>query len=221
MKWEESRALTPLKREFLETFFEKNDLFYLTGGSALGIFYLDHRLSFDLDFFTTEEVNWQLVETAVRSVAKEIGAQYRSITASPYFHRFELTRDDAREILDFVLEMAPQVDAEKETYGAIRVDTLREIMACKICTLISRCEVKDLVDLYFLDKRGMKVVDHFDDARKKEGGLDPAMISFLLAQVQINEVPEYVLEPLKLTDLQQFVKELQVTLAGMSFPGEE
>lgn len=29
--------------------------FYLTGGTALAEFFLSHRLSFDLDFFTTEE----------------------------------------------------------------------------------------------------------------------------------------------------------------------
>jgi len=30
------------------------------------------------------------------------------------------------------------------------VDTLHEILLNKICTLVSRCEVKDLLDLYFL-----------------------------------------------------------------------
>ena len=43
MNWEKSKALTPLKRDFLKAFFEREHRFFLTGGSALGIFYLQHR----------------------------------------------------------------------------------------------------------------------------------------------------------------------------------
>lgn len=39
MNWEESKALTPLKRDFLKAFFDRSQAFFLTGGSALGIFY--------------------------------------------------------------------------------------------------------------------------------------------------------------------------------------
>lgn len=39
------------------------------------------------------------------------------------------------------------IDPEKTAFGAVRVDTLREIAANKICTLLSRSEIKDLVDL--------------------------------------------------------------------------
>ena len=52
------------------------------------------------------------------------------------------------------------------------MDTLREIGVNKICTLIGRCELKDLVDVFFLSKRGFTVRDHFAEARQKEGGLD-------------------------------------------------
>ena len=55
MNWEESKALTALKRDFLIAFFDRSQAFFLTGGSALGVFYLQHRRSYDLDFFTTEE----------------------------------------------------------------------------------------------------------------------------------------------------------------------
>ena len=63
MNWEESKALTPLKRDFRVAFFEHGSSFFLTGGSALGLFYLDHRLSFDLDFFTTDDaLDWHLLD---------------------------------------------------------------------------------------------------------------------------------------------------------------
>jgi len=63
--WEKSPALTPLKKDFLEAFFACESPFFLTGGPALGIFYLNHRLSYDLDFFSLEEVDWHSFRTDV------------------------------------------------------------------------------------------------------------------------------------------------------------
>ena len=46
--------LTALQKEFLSVFSGLSDQaqFYLTGGTALAEYYLGHRLSIDLDFFT-------------------------------------------------------------------------------------------------------------------------------------------------------------------------
>lgn len=218
VSWEDSRALTALKRDFLLGFFDRHQEFYLTGGSALGVFYLGHRLSYDLDFFTPEAVNWNVVQNSIRAVAKQIGADLETASASPGFYRFDLRRDDEREILDFVVDDVPQVDPEKERFGTIRVDTLREITVNKVCTLIGRCELKDLLDLYFLDKRGLTVAGHLEAAATKEAGLDPAMISYLLAGVDIEEPPDYLLEPLDLDDFRSFVERLRTALADEAFP---
>ena len=44
-------ALYALQDEVLETVFEEPSGFYLTGGTALSRYYLNHRYSDDLDFF--------------------------------------------------------------------------------------------------------------------------------------------------------------------------
>ena len=48
--------LTPIQRSFIAEFATLPDQaqFYLAGGTALAEYYLGHRLSFDLDFFTAE-----------------------------------------------------------------------------------------------------------------------------------------------------------------------
>ena len=51
-------------------------------------------------------------------------------------------------------------------FGAVRVDTLREIAANKICTLLSRSEIKDLVDLEALISAGIDLDQAFADARR-------------------------------------------------------
>lgn len=221
MNWENSKAITALKRDFLKLFFKSNQHFYLTGGSALGIFYLQHRKSYDLDFFTPENVDWHILNNIVLDISKKISAECKSISASPQFHRFELFRGQEHEILDFVVELVPQIDIEKNSFGDIRVDTLREIGINKICTLINRCELKDIIDLYFLSKKNFNILENFTEAAKKEGGLDPAMISYLLSQVSIENISEYLIEPVDKDSLKAFIKNLQMMMASLAFPDKK
>lgn len=50
--------LTPKQSQFLELISQDKQItkrFYLTGGTALSEFYLQHRLSYDIDLFTEKE----------------------------------------------------------------------------------------------------------------------------------------------------------------------
>ena len=76
----------------------------------------------------------------------------------------------------------------------INVDTLLEIGINKICTLLSRTEVKDLIDLYFLVKEGFDIKENIDKARLKDGGVEPAIISWLLSQFNIKKLPDYMIK---------------------------
>jgi hypothetical protein len=126
MNWENSNVLTSLKKDFLISFFRTDQNFYLTGGSALGIFYLHHRFSYDLDLFTLSATGWRQVDNETRAVAESIGAQCESITLTPFFRRFKLTRNNESEIIDFVFEKVPQIDKNKNHFGELVVDTLHE-----------------------------------------------------------------------------------------------
>jgi len=218
MNWEKSKALTSLKRDFLRSFFSKEKRFFLTGGSALGLFYLEHRYSYDLDLFTSDTPEWLEVDGVFRLCAREIGADTEMLRDSPTFRRYRLSRKDETEIIDFVLAIDHQIDIEKVQFASIKVDTLHEIFVNKITTLISRCEIKDLVDLYFLEQEGMVIEDYFDDAKQKDGGLDPAMISSILNSVQITELPDYLIKPLTLEDLKKFVEVLRKRMALLAYP---
>ena len=50
--------LTPLQSEFLTRFFatDTGQYFFLTGGTALAVFHLHHRVSVDLDLFTLNDL---------------------------------------------------------------------------------------------------------------------------------------------------------------------
>jgi hypothetical protein len=218
MNWDESRACTPLKRDFLRAWFAQEKRFFLTGGSALGLFYLDHRRSYDLDLFTSEEVDGKEVQNLVLRVAEQIGAQCEAVRTAPDFHRFRLTREDEREIIDVVIDRAPQLDEEKAFFGDIRVDTIRELIANKLTTLVSRAELKDVVDLYFLEKAGHDLLAAIPDARSKDGGWEPAVVSMLLDCVEVNQIPAWMIRSLSAEELQEFLQRLRLGIAELALP---
>jgi hypothetical protein len=218
MSWENSKAITSLKRDFLKAFFPRERRFFLTGGSALGLFYLQHRYSYDLDLFSREHVDWLELDGVMRLCAQEIGAELELLRDAPTFRRYRLVRADEAEIVDIVVDVSPQVDPVKRWIDDVQVDTLHEIMLNKITTLISRCELKDIVDLYFLEKAGFQVEACFEEAQQKDGGLDPAMISLLLDSVTVTELPDYMIAPLTIEDIRTYVDGLKRRMALMAYP---
>lgn len=219
MNWEDSNACTPLKRDFLRAWFAQERRFFLTGGSALGLFYLDHRRSYDLDLFTCEEVEGKEVQSLVQRTAAQIGAECAALRSAPDFHRFRLTRGEEREVIDVVVDRAPQLDAEKMDFEGIRVDTVREIIANKLTTLLSRTELKDVVDLYFLEKAGHDLLAAFPDARAKDGGWEPAVVSMLLDDLRVTELPAWMIKELAPSDLAAFLHRLRLAIAAQALPG--
>jgi len=218
MNWESSNVLTALKKDFLVSFFKTNQDFFLSGGSALGVFYLQHRFSQDLDFFTLNSAHWHLIENETRGIADSIGAHCDSLTLTPYFQRYKLTRNKETEIIDFVMEKVPQHDELKCRFGDIIVDTLSEIGINKMCMLISRSEIKDIIDLYYLEQSGFKIEDHIEDAKRKEGGFDPAVISHILSTLEINSIPLYLKKPLQVQELKLYIENLRKRMAEISYP---
>jgi Nucleotidyl transferase AbiEii toxin, Type IV TA system len=219
MNWENSNLLTSLKRDFLVSFFKTDRNFFLTGGSALGVFYLQHRFSQDLDLFTMHPVQWHLIENEARAIAESINALCESLVSTPLFHRYKLTRNDESEIIDFVVEKVPQLNEDKCHFGDIVVDTLAEIGVNKMCMLISRSELKDVIDLYFLEQAGFRIEDHVDDAKRKEGGFDPAVISHMLSMMEMDSIPFYLKKPLEINELKLFVEDLRKRMAEIAWPG--
>lgn len=220
MNWEDSKACTPLKRDFLRAWFPQEQRFFLTGGSALGLFYLDHRRSYDLDLFTSEAVDGKEVQNLVLRIADQIGADCVAVRTAPDFHRFKLIRGEEREIIDVVVDRAPQLDVEKAIFDGIRVDTLREIIANKLTTLLSRTELKDVVDLYFLEKSGHDLLASIPDAQAKDGGWEPAVVAMLLDGLRVPEMPAWMIRELSATELEAFLQKLRLQIARLALPLE-
>ncbi len=183
--------LTPLQRELLDAFFARESRMFLTGGAALAGFYFAHRDTDDLDFFAPPEIDLAEPARALTDAARACGAVATPMQVYADFRRSNVVRGDEECIVDLVIDRAPMIEAEKTSFGAIRVDTLREIVANKICTLLSRNEIRDLVDLRVLLEAGADLERAFADAEKKDAGADPATVAWVLGELTIG--PEAIL----------------------------
>jgi len=178
--------LTPLQGKVLDAFFARSRGFYLTGGGALAGFHLGHRETHDLDLFTLAGPLDDGV-AALREVARELGAHCEETRTAPEFRRFLLTAADESVVVDLVVEHAPQIVPDKPLVGAILVDPPEEILANKLCALLGRAEIRDLVDVRALEESGLSLERALGAARQKDGGLTPAQLAWVLSQISIGD----------------------------------
>jgi predicted nucleotidyltransferase component of viral defense system len=179
------KGLTELQTEILRRFFARRDEFFLTGGAALVGFYIGHRETHDLDLFTAGKPLDE-GERTLREIASELDLVMESVRREPAFQRFLMRRSEGGEsvIVDLVRDDAPQL-AEKRIVGGVRVDSAEEILANKVCALLSRVEVRDLVDVMALQQSGLDPVAAVRIASKKDAGITPSQLAWVLSSFPI------------------------------------
>lgn len=200
--------LPPFQFEVLKKFFRMDPGFFLTGGAALSEFYLGHRSSKDLDLFSTEDAAYSKGKTLLEAVAREMGAILEPLQTTPTFQRYALARGDEQVLVDLVRETGYQAVPAKPSWKGIRVDSLQDIAANKICTVLSRLEPRDYIDLYCLSRSGISIDGALPDALLKDGGASKTMLAHILSRFAIREIPAYVRTPLSPEEIQKFFRDL-------------
>lgn len=124
---------------------------------------------------------------ALREAVRSLGASLEEVRTAPEFRRLLVSRGGESVVVDLVVEHAEQIHADKPAHGLVRVDPADEIFANKLCTLLGRSEVRDLVDARALEGLGLSLEDALAAGRKKDGGLTPAQLAWVLSQISIGE----------------------------------
>lgn len=211
-----SNQLSPLQLDFLRAFFQREGRFFLTGGAALAGFHLGHRETHDLDLFTLEDAMADGM-SAVAEVAREFNGTLEAIQTSPDFRRVLLRRGTEAIVVDLVREYVTQAVPEKPVVNGIRVDPPQEILANKLCALLSRSEIRDLVDARALELAGYRMEDALQQAAAKDRGLTPAQLGWVLSQIEIGDdlIPPGGVSP---EELRRYLTDLVGRLARQAFP---
>lgn len=144
--------------------------YYFTGGTALAECYLHHRLSEDLDFFTTSEVSKPKIDRFIEDIRSELGYIDKKMQEVSGLYMCTLFfADGAKLKIDFNEYDFPQLERGFR-WDTLWVDSLFDITVNKLYTILSRTRARDFVDLYFclsavgtdLDTVFTRIPDKFD-----------------------------------------------------------
>lgn len=80
-------------------------------------------------------------------MARTLGASVEAIQTAPDFRCLLVRRGDEAVVVDLVREYVFQLEPKKGKINGIRIDSPEEILANKLCALLSRSEIRDLVDV--------------------------------------------------------------------------
>jgi predicted nucleotidyltransferase component of viral defense system len=206
--------LTNLQRAFLPAFAKRTSDFFLTGGAVLSGWVLGHRPTEDLDLFTTDDAAMVEGDRIVRAAAAEVGATVESVQSHPDFKRYLLRTEAESMVVDLVRDRVPQLHPKVDRDGT-PTDSVEEIVANKICALVGRSEIRDLIDLYFLEQAGFTAENFLTDAMRKDGGVTPATVAWILSSLT---VPSTLPEGLDPEVLRAFVCDLEVRMRRRAAP---
>jgi len=148
--------LTTKQLNFLELVSNDKQItkrFYFTGGTALAEFYLQHRLSEDIDLFTEiEEVNQSVIESFLKKISPKLSIV--EIKKSQFLGLFSYTlifKDGEKLKVDFNYYPFLRINKGKN-FKNLEVDSLYDIAVNKVQTILTRVRSRDFIDLYFIMK---------------------------------------------------------------------
>ena len=162
---------------------------HLAGGAALSGAYLSHRLSADIDLFCHDIEHARELKSQLPKLSSATGIQSKLLRDSGSHVRAQLTVQGKHIELDIVHESRPDLEPPPPPIEEVVVESLVDIRAAKLTCLLSRSEPRDLVDLYFLERAGFPPDADIQLALRKDAGIDPAVLAWLLRSFPISPMP--------------------------------
>lgn len=186
--------------------------FYFTGGTALSYFYLQHRYSEDLDFFSEKKFAFNEIEDIVKGwlIGSKLtySAQEHNVVSIFVFN----FPNSVKLKVDFGYYPYKRVETER-THQGFAIDSLLDIAINKLSTINQRTKIKDFVDLYYLlDK--FTIWDLIEGVRvkfKKE--IDYWLLSSDLSIVEDFTALPRMIKPLTLEQLKKYFHDISLKLA--------
>lgn len=163
------------------------DAFYLTGGTALAEFYLEHRLSEDLDFFSEQEFDPLFITSMLKKIQNQAGIKKVSYEQSFNRNLFFLELENDTIKTEFTYFPFTRIDTKKK-FGDLYIDSLLDIAVNKIFTIYQKPRSRDFIDLYFILKqeKSWKIDELVKKTQIKfDNYIDPLQLSSQFVKVEI------------------------------------
>ena len=170
----QGEGLTPRQEEFLDVVLQTPYIlkkFYLSGGTALNSWYLHHRESFDLDFFSgNKEVNSAYLIKWLTSLKDKLGIVDIIHEEQFGFNFFNLTYKNGDKLkVDFSYFPSERIQ-KCILWKGLQIDSLYDIAVNKFHTIATSPRGRDYVDLYLILKQESYPIEQLiKDAAIKHG----------------------------------------------------
>jgi predicted nucleotidyltransferase component of viral defense system len=204
--------------KILETISNDNQIcrnFYLTGGTALAEYYLKHRLSEDLDFFSEKEFDIQAINVFFAKNKKNFGI--KKIDFQESFNRNLIFLYLKGEIIktEFTYFPFPRIE-KKIKKNKLFVDSLMDIAVNKLFTIYQKPRSRDFIDLFLIMKKtGWKMEDLIKKTKIKfDWHIDYLQLGSQFLQAEtVKDYPRMILK-LKNEEWQQFFRNQAKKFSG-------
>lgn len=217
-KMAQGEGLTSRQKEFLAVVLQTPYIlkkFYLSGGTALSSWYLHHRESFDLDFFSEkEEVNSDYLIKWLASQKDKLDTGDIAHEQQFGFNFFNLTYKNGGKLkVDF--SYFPSERIEKGiVWNGLEIDSLYDIAVNKFHTIATSPRGRDYVDLYLILKQENYPMDQLRKDAAIKHGVRPGTIQVakqLLRGSEFTDTPK-ILVPINKEEMDKFFSDLAKSL---------
>jgi predicted nucleotidyltransferase component of viral defense system len=126
--------------------------FYLTGGTALAEFYLHHRKSEDLDFFSEQEIDETWLAAMTKRIKRELNLDKSEIQQS--FNRRLVFFEKSNQVAKTEFTHFPFGSAGKQgVVNGLKIDSVLDIAVNKVFTIYQKPMPRHFIDLYLIIKK--------------------------------------------------------------------
>lgn len=146
------KILTSTQKKFISLFAKDkylNKRLYLTGGTALAAYYLNHRYSEDLDFFSLNKIELIAINTFFREAKSAL--HIKKIDYQQSFNRNIFFLHTKNEILKTEFTYFPFEQIMRPVHkDGILIDSISDIATNKVFTILQNPRARDFIDLYLI-----------------------------------------------------------------------
>ncbi|HEY0554081.1 MAG TPA: nucleotidyl transferase AbiEii/AbiGii toxin family protein [Thermoanaerobaculia bacterium] len=195
----------------------------LTGGAALAGFYLKHRTTKDLDLFWHGQSQLGDLPREVRDRLESAGLEATVLQSGGSFFQLRVREGDFVCVVDLVADPVPPVVAPQRidllSGEPITVDDPQEILVNKLCALLGRAEIRDLVDVKELLSSGADLRNALAEAPRKDAGFSHLTLAWVLKDVRPKPLARLAgLNETEAQDLDDFKERLVLELLEAGSP---
>ncbi|MBU3925962.1 nucleotidyl transferase AbiEii/AbiGii toxin family protein [Patescibacteria group bacterium] len=186
--------------------------FYLSGGTALANYYLQHRFSDDLDFFISKKPDIIFLRNFTNNLKEKLNAKELRYERLYDRNQFFFIKDDEELKIEFTKYPFKQLNPTMHQDG-IKIDSLRDIAANKLFTILDRFDPKDFVDLFFIFQK-LDFENVRNDAENKfNTKIDNVFLGGELMKVKRIVALPKMIKPITIEELNNFFNKLAQKLA--------